>query len=137
MGYSLDKMTDANKEILFDFLKKEGVEQVTVEFDGGGDDGQIDGSDLPDKVSKIVIKGSKVSQGTIYSKDGPTRQWKNDCTVGEIVDGICYEILESLYGGWENNDGAFGNFIFNVKKRSVSLEFNERYTESKLYEHEF
>lgn len=137
MKYSLDRITDANKEILFDFLEREGVKEVTVSFSGGGDDGQIDDNDLPAKVSKTVIKGSKVNQGTIYSSDGPTKQWKNDCEAGEIVEGICYEVLESLYGGWENNDGAFGQFIFDVKKRKVSFEFNERYTDSKLYEHEF
>jgi hypothetical protein len=32
--------------------------------------------------------------------------------------------------GWENNDGAYGDFIFDVAKRTITLDFNERYTAS-------
>ena len=134
---SLDEISDGNKEILLDILAREGVETVTVRFDGGGDDGQIETSDLPSEVASIVVEGSRVSQGAVWSAGINTVRWKENCRVGEIVDSICYQALEMLYGGWENNDGAFGEFVFNVKDRTISLDFNARYVESELFQHQF
>jgi hypothetical protein len=39
--------------------------------------------------------------------------------------------------GWENNDGAFGTFVFDVADRTITLEHNERYTEVNITSHEF
>ena len=41
------------------------------------------------------------------------------------------------YDGWENNDGAFGTFVFDVPGRTITLEHNERYTEVNTTSHEF
>ena len=38
-------------------------------------------------------------------------------------------ILEQEQGGWENNDGAFGEFTFDVAERTIELEFNGRFTD--------
>ena len=136
--FSLGKLSDSNREILFDILAREKVDKVTVQFEGSGDDGSLESSDLPDKIKKMVVKGSKVSQGTVWHPTGETTQkWKEDCTVEEIVQSLCYEVLELTHGGWENNDGAYGEFNFDVKERTAHLDFNERYTESELYEHDF
>ena len=137
MKYNLDKVNGANKEILMDILEREGVKEVTLSFDGSGDDGSIDDCDLPGNVAKIKVEGCKVSDGTIYSAGESETRWKTNCTVNDLLQSICYEALESLYGGWENNDGAYGSFILDVKKRKITFEFNERYVESKLYTHEF
>lgn len=37
----------------------------------------------------------------------------------------------------ENNDGAYGEFCFDARARSIHLEFNERFTSSELYTHDF
>jgi hypothetical protein len=37
----------------------------------------------------------------------------------------------------ENNDGAFGTFVFDVLGRTVTLEHNECYTEVNTTSHEF
>lgn len=132
----LDRRDDANKEILFDILADNKVEVVTVMFDGSGDDGQVESSDLPDKIKRVVVEGAKVSQGKIWTSGGVKESFKENPTVEEIVASLCYEALSNLYGGWENNDGAFGEFVFHVKDRVVEFNFNQRYTESTLHEHE-
>lgn len=132
----LDKLEDANKEILFDILADNKVEAVTVTFDGGGDDGQVESSDLPDKIKRVVVEGAKVSQGKIWTAGAVHESFKENPTVEEIVGSLCYIALENLYGGWENNDGAFGEFVFHVKDRVVEFNFNARYVESTLHEHE-
>lgn len=135
----LRKIHEAYKEILFDILQREKVESFNVNFEGSGDDGQIEDSDLPKAVKDVVIKGCRVSQGSVWdSKTNKSiESWKEDCTVRDIVSSLCYEMLEITHGGWENDDGAWGHFFFDVKKRSIHLDHNERYTESHLYEHEF
>jgi hypothetical protein len=133
----IDEISDGNKEILFDILSDNDVEFVTVSFDGSGDDGQLEGNDLPANIKNIVVEGAKISQGSVWSSAGTEKKYKSNPTVDEIVDSLCYEVLESLYGGWENNDGAFGQFLFSVKDRSVRLEYNARYTDSELFEHDF
>jgi hypothetical protein len=135
---SLDEINDSNKEILFDILGREGVESLTVSFEGSGDDGQIDSIELDNKILKIKIEGAKVSTGRTYCAAGGSQtSWKVGCTVGEVIHSICYEALELLYQGWEINDGSFGDFIFDVKGRTLTLEFNQRYVESELFKHEF
>lgn len=134
----LDELSEGNKEILFDILAREGVESVVVTFSGGGDDGSLESSDLPDKIKKIVVEGSKTSQGTVWhAGGGRTHKWKENCTVEEIIQSLCYEAIESRHGGWENGDGAHGDFNFDVGKRKVHLDFNQQYTESELYEYDF
>jgi hypothetical protein len=45
------------------------------------------------------------------------------------IEHLCYDFLEQEQGGWENNDGAFGEFTLDVASRTVGLEFNGRYTD--------
>lgn len=133
----LEKVDDANKEILFDIIEEEKVEQFVVTFEGNGDSGQIEGSDLPAKILDQVVQGAKVSTGSVWSNGKREEKYESNPTVRKMVDSICYKVLEALHDGWEINDGAWGEFIFDVKNRTVLLNFNERYTDSKLYEHEF
>lgn len=130
---SLSKIMDANKEILFDILKSKKIKNFTVRFEGSGDSGQIEEIDLPGKVLGFIVEGAKLSQGITASG----HIYKNDPSVEDIVDTMCCEVLEQLHEGWENGDGAYGEFLFDTNERTVNLSFNERYVETQLYEHEF
>lgn len=136
-GLKLTKIQSGNKEILFDLLEEKGIKTVNVTFEGSGDDGSLEESDLPKDVKKIFVEGCMIDNGTVWNNGKPQKKYKNGAEVEEIVQSLCYEFLESMYGGWENNDGAYGDFVFDVGRRTVHLDFNERYTESKLYEHDF
>ena len=46
-------------------------------------------------------------------------------------------LSSDLHGGWENNDGAYGEFCFDASARCIHLEFNERFTSSELFTHDF
>ena len=41
-------------------------------------------------------------------------------------------ILEQTHGGWENNDGAYGEFTFDVAERTIKLDFNERISDIRI-----
>ena len=55
--------------------------------------------------------------------------------VAEAIEQLAYDLLSLTHCGWENNDGAYGEFVFDVAKQSISLEHNERYVTAELYSH--
>jgi len=55
----------------------------------------------------------------------------------DVVEQLAYDFLSDTHGGWENNDGAWGEFCFDAAARCIHLEFNERFTSSELYTHHF
>ena len=57
-------------------------------------------------------------------------------TSKQAIETLAWDYLE-IYYGWENNDGAFGTFVFDVPARTITLEHNERYTEVNTTSHEF
>ena len=49
----------------------------------------------------------------------------------KLLEDLCYELLACAHSGWENNDGAFGVFVFDIAKRSIELEFSARYRDAR------
>jgi hypothetical protein len=121
-----------NKTAVFDALAAAGIATVNVTFDGEGDSGQIEGiaADDSPNIPQVQIELQKTSWGTgrLESVQSPLR---------DAIEQLCYDFLEQQQDGWENNDGAFGEFIFNVARRSIELEFNARFSDSALFNYSF
>ena len=58
-------------------------------------------------------------------------------TLSSALQELAYDYLSEKHSGWENNDGVYGNFVFNVARRAITLDYNERYTVSENYTYEF
>jgi len=132
-------------DIVYDLLGGVGVESFVVTFDGGGDDGQVEQpSDFEPEESKEkavslldeVVKGARVSDGIRWSPSGQEQLWKENPKLDDMIVSLCYDTLEGVSSGWEINEGSHGIFRFNVKKREMRLEFNERVIEDVKYEFE-
>jgi hypothetical protein len=41
------------------------------------------------------------------------------------------------HDGWENSDGAYGDFTFDIAERTITLDYNERYMQSEYSQHLF
>jgi hypothetical protein len=54
---------------------------------------------------------------------------RSDQPLRDAIETLCYDYLEQEHGGWENNDGAYGEFQFDVAERTIELEFSSRYTD--------
>ena len=124
-----------NKTVLFDLLAEAGISQVVVKFDGYGDSGQVEEidafkgdqpADLPDAKFEI--------QSALWGSPDVKREL---CSTDEAIETMAYDFLSQTHGGWENNDGAYGEFVFDVAERSISLDYNERYTATESYSHDF
>ncbi len=136
-GYreTLKKANELNKTAVFDTLTDENIERVTVNFDGDGDSGQIQDIEAciggaPASVPEIQLTFFRAdySTGKLDSKESGLR---------EAIETLCYGYLAQEQGGWENNDGAFGEFVFDIASRTIDLEFNARFVDSTLFCHSF
>lgn len=125
----------ANKAALFGALAAAGIEIVTVDFDGYGDSGQIEGIDARDAHGDVALPDMEVELAR--PADNAVDVDRHRLTVRETIERLCYDLLEDAHGGWENNEGAFGDFVFDVPTRAIRLSYNERYETSELFEHEW
>jgi hypothetical protein len=129
------KVNELNKALLFDVLAPAGITTIHVEFDGEGDSGQINGvaafcGDEPATLPNTTIAIQTVSWGA-------TEMQTVQSTLEKAVENLCYDYLEQAHGGWENNDGGYGEFRIDVAKRSIELEFNGRFTDTWTDNHTF
>jgi hypothetical protein len=104
-----------NRNALFNALASLGVTTVVVVFDGYGESGQIESvqartgeADATLPASSIDLKQVRVDASGI---DEVT------VTMGEAIETLAYDLLEETHPGWENNDGAYGEFLFDVEAR--------------------
>lgn len=125
----------ANKKALFDVLAAAKITQVTVSFDGYGDSGQVEDISAYSGGETVDLpKGEITIARAIWGVDETT---ESTMSVEDAVEQLAYDFLSETHGGWENNDGAYGEFTFDVEQRVITLDYNERYTATESYEHSF
>ena len=135
MGHHRKVLTAANelnKKAVFDALEAAGISQILVTFHGEGDSGQIE--DVAAEPAGPIPKTPITLHHTQWGLDDMTQ---SETTLDEAVESLCYDYLEQEHGGWENNDGAYGEFTFDVAERTMSLDFNARFTDSTNFSHTF
>jgi len=122
---------EQNKRVLFNALEAAGITSVLVSFDGSGDSGQIEDIEARKENEQVSFPDGAIE---IFS----TSYWQPEISshtlpIEEAVERMAYDFLSETHGGWENNDGAFGEFVFDVENRTISLDYNERFTSSDHY----
>jgi uncharacterized protein DUF6878 len=130
-----EEIRAANKTVLFDLLAAAGIETLTVLFDGYGDSGQIERFDIKAREGTTPRPLDRIEIAcTTWENPKIERETQ---TVQEAVEALIYDLLRQTHCGWEINDGAYGEFTFDVAQRTIKLDYNERYTSSEHYSHEF
>jgi hypothetical protein len=125
----------ANKDALFPVLAAAGITRILVRFDGSGDSGQIEEIDVLAGEKPVSLPNGQV---TIQRADwGATEPESIESSVNDAVETLVYAFLEETHGGWENNEGAYGEFTFNVAERTITLDYNERYEDAHYTQHTF
>ncbi len=131
----IDALRPGNKDRLFDGLATAGITHVTVTFDGEGDGGQIEGIAAWAGEAEVEFPAVEIPYAAL-TWDNPEVEMRQ-LSLQDVAEQLAYDFLSDTYGGWENNDGAYGEFCFDAAARSIHLEFNERFTSSELYTHDF
>jgi len=125
----------ANKASLFAALAAAGITRVTVRFDGCGDSGQIEDIETLVGEELIELPTTTVEIALLdYHQEVPEILSQPLC---DAIETLSYNFLQETHGGWENNDGAYGDFVFDVAERTITLDYNERFTSSESHSHEF
>jgi hypothetical protein len=126
----------ANKKTLFDALGAAGIATVTARFDGCGGSGQVD------DIRACAVGGNAMPYGDTKVRlarplnDGSMLE-DVLLTVHDALECLAYDLLECEHRGWQSEEGAFGEFSFDIAKRSITLAYNERILQSVLYEYTF
>jgi len=129
------ELRPANRDRLFDALAAADISHVTVTFDGEGDSGQIESIDAWAGETTVDLPAVEIRYAAI-TWDRPEVEMRS-LSLEDVVEQLAYDFLSDTHGGWENNDGAYGEFCFDASARCIHLEFNERFTSSELFTHEF
>ena len=125
----------ANRTALFQQLADAGIHTLVVSFDGCSDTGQIDSISSYDaeggqaKLPKDAVEIRHISFENLTVSTVARNPAK-------VIEDMAYDFLTETHDGWENEDVAFGDFTFAIPQRSISLDYNERYTASTNYTHE-
>lgn len=123
-----------NRNLIFAALAEIGIHSVTVEYDGSSDSGQIVGIEAWDAAqNRIPLPSSRKLQ---LLSDNPYRS-NIEINIEAAVETLAYEYLEDQHPGWENNDGAYGTFVFAISDRTITLEHRARFTDVDIFTHEF
>ena len=129
------ELQPGNKAKLFDALAPAGVTFVVVTFDGYGDSGQIENVEV--KAGDIIIDmpGGEIEIArAVWDQAEPDR---STASIREVIETFVYDLLGQTHDGWENSDGAYGDFTFDVAERTITLDYNERHMESDYSQHVF
>ncbi|MCR8493017.1 DUF6878 family protein [Brucella anthropi] len=124
-----------NKAELLNALALAGVTHVVVTFDGYGDSGQIEDVQVRAGDDDLTMPSAVIELcEAVWGEPEPKR---SSVSIATAVESLAYDVLERCHGGWENNDGAYGDITFDVAARTITLDYNERYTASENYTHNF
>jgi hypothetical protein len=124
-----------NKATLFAALKAEGVALVVATFDGSGDSGQVEGIEAKTGDTPVQLSGALIAYAHISGHPGEVAQ--QPTTLEQAIENLVYDVLRQAQPGWENNDGAYGEVVFDVAAGTIRLDFNGRYTTSEFSQHDF
>lgn len=122
-----------NKATLLNALSRAGVTHVTVRFDGYGDSGQIENIEVRGGEDDVTMPAATIEIAeSVWGEAEPKRSSVN---IAAAVERLAYDVLERTHCGWENNDGAYGDIVFDVAEGVITLDYNERYTATENYAH--
>jgi hypothetical protein len=130
-----DETTTRNKAAVFDALAKAGISIVTITFDGYSDSGQVEDVQAAAQDAPVALPSDQIEYERI--RWGETEPTRSSCPLRDALDDLAFHYLGTTHDGWENGEGAYGEFTFDTTTRSITLVYNERFTDSIYSEHEF
>ncbi len=130
-----DETTTRNKATVFDALAKAGIVIVTISFDGCSDSGQIEDVQANTQDQLVGLPSDQIEYEHI--RWGETEPTRSSCSLRDALEDLAFHYLSTTHDGWENGDGAYGEFTFDTTTRSLTLAYNERFTDSIYSEHDF
>jgi hypothetical protein len=117
-----------NKQALLAALAAAGVARLIVTFDGYGDSGQIESVEAVDAAGAAVPLPDQPLVPLRVAAFDETEPKDHPLPPREAVEWFAYDLLGSLHGGWEINEGSYGDIRFNVGAATITIDMNTRFT---------
>jgi len=105
------------RDRLLNYLDALGIKRLTVQYSGSGDSGQTD------DISTEPIKRDLLLDELFEDTEKPLK---------EILDEFTWRAIEEHEGGFYNNEGGYGEVVFDIKNRTVKMEHNN-YVQETVY----
>ena len=112
-----------NIENLCEALTNKKISVVKINFDGSGDSGQIEYMGFYNEEEKHVPVED------VYFKYLDFEKLPQPKSVTDFLEDLIYDALSDHYGGWEINDGSFGEIEFDATTGNMKIDFSERVVE--------
>lgn len=125
----------SNKASLFAALAAAGISHVCIAFNGYGDSGQIE--DVTAKAGEAEADLPAVDVEIASAEFGSETITRVSQPLADAIESFCFDLLESHHGGWENNEGAYGDFTFDIAADSIVFDFNYRIETSENHSYEY
>lgn len=113
----------AKKAHLLAILKANNIKDVVVSYDGEGDSGQIQDYQATDTSGNPI---DLARHGPLTQPNDTPSQFSSLCN---LIEEFCWDVLDAFHAGFENNDGGFGEFAFDVECGTVELSHNDRFVD--------
>jgi hypothetical protein len=124
-----------NKTALMQLMAEHKITKFVASFDGSGDSGQIEDIELYSGETKLDSDLLDISAEVTTTRQiwNPETKWVLHTNVErkyirDLVEEVAWTPLEDRFGGWEINEGAYGEVIIN-SDGTGSIECNQRILE--------
>jgi uncharacterized protein DUF6878 len=124
-----------NRAALLAALTTANITHVIVTFDGYGDSGQVESIEAKHDDFIVKLPAAEVAWSAVVW--GASAHEHIRIPLREAIESIVYDCLAETHQGWELSDGAFGEVTFDVARRAITLDYNERFTDSEHSQHVF
>ncbi|MGE0765554.1 MAG: DUF6878 family protein [Hyphomicrobiaceae bacterium] len=124
-----------NRDAVLAALAAAAITHVTVRFDGYGDSGQIEGGEA--KCDEAIVEIPEAELAWLRTDWNTDQHQHERVSLRLAIENVVYDCLEETHQGWEINDGAFGEVTFDVAERTVTLDYNARYSDIEYFQHIF
>jgi hypothetical protein len=118
-GYSAEcrARVATNHAALSALLRERGVAVVRAHYEGSGDSGQFE-------EFEIVDAGGRAGDEKLSAEEEAR------------LKGHFYDLLECRHGGWENNEGGYGDFQWTVTSDELTHDHNDYFQDVENTYHE-
>lgn len=125
----------AGKAAAFALLATLGITQVVISFNGYGDEGQIEEIVASAGDTTLELPPNAIVPG--FTDRNPGFVGPVAVTIADALEHLAYDLLGETHMGWQDGEGAYGDFTFDVAARTITLDHNDRYVAVESTTHEF
>jgi hypothetical protein len=111
------------RQHMLDVLSAAGVAKVSINYDGAGDEGQIEEFEALDASGQVVDLEKMSVTGAALLSEGEN-------TLYDLVEEWFYDAISESFAGWEVNEGSSGEIAIDVAAGTITCDHSERYIET-------